>query len=126
VIRDIRFSNLLCRSENGAVVYAAEPGHIEGISFDHVSIHIERPAAFPGGQQDLRPNAERALPTMDTAGFLLRDAAGVRFTECSVTWGPNPPAYFGHALDAAGCTGLDAAGLAGEAAQPAMAAKWIH
>jgi hypothetical protein len=125
-IRDIHFSNLICRSENGAVVYAAEPGHIENVSFDHVSIRIDRPAAFAGGQQDLRPNAVEPLPTMATAGFLLRDAAGVRFTDCRVTWGPNPPDYFKHVLDAVGCTDLADAGLAGEAAQAGLAAKWIH
>ena len=126
VIRDIRFSNLLCNSENGAMVYAAEPGHIENISFDHVSIHIERPSAFGGGQQDLRPNATEAMPTMGTSGFLLRDAAGVRFRDCSVTWGPNPPAYFQYALDAAGCPGLEDAGLEGSAAHPGTAAKSIR
>jgi hypothetical protein len=125
-IRDIRFSNLICRSENGVVVYAAEPGHIEDISFDRVSLRIDRPAAFAGGQQDLRPNAAEPFPTMDSAGFLLRDAADVRFTDCSVTWGPNPPDYFKHALDAAGCAGLADAGLSGEAAHPGMAAKFIR
>ena len=126
MIRDIRFSNLVCNSENGAMVYAAEPGHIENISFDRVSIHITRPEEFAGGQQDLRPNATEGLPTMGTSGFLLRDAAGVRFRDCSVTWGPNPPTYFLYALDAAGCPGLADAGLSGEAAHPGMPAKSIH
>jgi polygalacturonase len=48
VIRDIRFSNLICTSENGAILYADEPGHIEAISFDRVSIHIVRPAHLRG------------------------------------------------------------------------------
>jgi polygalacturonase len=126
VIRDIRFSNLICNSENGAVVYAAEPGHIENISFDHVSIHIDRPSAFAGGQQDLRPNAAEPMPTMGTSGFLLRQAAGVSFRDCSVTWGPNPPAYFQYALDAVGCPGLADAGLAGEAAHPGTPARSVH
>ena len=126
VIRDIRFSNLICNSENGAVVYAAEPGHIENISFDRVSIHISRPAAFAGGQQDLRPNATEPLPTMGTSGFLLREAAGVRLRDCSVTWGPDPPAYFQYALDAVGCPGLVDSGLAGDAAHPGMPARSIR
>ena len=125
-IRDIRFSNLICDSENGAMVYAAEPGHIENISFDRVSIHIVRPSAFEGGQQDLRPNANEALPRMGTSGFLLRDAAGVTIRDSSVTWGPNPPDYFQYALDATGCPGLDAAGLTGTAAHPGAPAQSIH
>ena len=126
VIRDIRFSNLICRSENGAVVYASEAGHIENISFDRVSIHIDRPSAFAGGRQDLRPTAAAPLPEMGTSGFLLRRAAGVSFRDCTVTWGPNPPAYFQHALDAEGCPGLADAGLAGDAAQPGTQAKSVR
>jgi polygalacturonase len=126
VIRDVRFSNLICTSENGAMVYAAEPGHIEGISFDRVSIRIQRPSAFEGGRQDLRPNDTEALPRMGTSGFLLRDAARVSFRDCSVTWGPNPPDYFEHALDAAGCPGLDDSGLAGTAAHPGVAARLVR
>jgi polygalacturonase len=126
VIRDIRFSNLICRSENGAVVYAAEPGHIENISFDRVSIHVDRPSAFAGGRQDLRPTAAAPLPEMATSGFLLRHAAGVTFRDCSITWGPNPPAYFQRALDAEGCPGLSGAGLAGDAAHPGMEAVSIR
>jgi hypothetical protein len=125
-IRDIRFSNLICDSENGAMVYAAEPGHIQNISFDRVSIHVVRPEMFTGGQQDLRPNAKEALPTMGTSGFLLRDAAGVTFRDCAVTWGPSPADYFQYALDAAGCPGLDATGLSGAAAHPGVAAQLVR
>jgi polygalacturonase len=126
VIRDIRFSNLICNSENGAIVWADEPGHIENISFDRVSIHISRPAAFAGGQQDLRPNDNGGLRDMATNGFTLGNAAGVTFRDCSVTWGPNPPDYFKHALDALACPGLDDTGLSGDAAHAGIAAKSIH
>lgn len=126
VVRDIRFTNLLCRGENGAVVYADSPGHIENVSFDHVSILVNRPAQFPGGQQDLRPTGDEPLPAMPTAGFLLRHAAGVSFDHCSVAWGPNPPDYFHHALDAVACPGLDASGLAGRGAHPEDSAQEVR
>lgn len=126
VIRDLRFSHLTCRGENGAVVYAAAPGHIENLSFDHVSLLISRPAHFPGGQQDLRPNATDPMPDLPTEGFLLRHAANVSFDHCQVDWGSNPPAYFHHALEAESCPGLDASGLAGPAAQPNLPAQAIR
>jgi hypothetical protein len=127
VIRDIRFSNLICNSENGAIVYADEPGHLENISFDRVSIHISRPSAFAGGQQDLRPNADKqSLRTIATSGFMLSNASGVTFRDCSITWGPNPPDYFTHALDAVACPGLVDTGLAGDAAHPGMAAQSVR
>jgi polygalacturonase len=126
VIRDIRFSNLICNSENGAVIYAEEPGHIENVSFDRVSIQVDRPSKFSGGQQDLRPNGNEGLPDMPTCGFLLRHAAGVTFRDCSVSWGPNPPDYFRYALDAVACPGLDSSGLAGPAAHEGMPPKSIQ
>jgi polygalacturonase len=127
VVRDIRFSNLICTSENGAVIYADEPGHIEGVSFDRVSIHVVRPAAFAGGQQDLRPNGDKeSLRTLPTSGFLMSNAAAVTFRDCSVTWGPNPPDYFKYALDASACPGLADSGLRGEAAHPGTPAKSVR
>jgi hypothetical protein len=126
VVRDIRFSNLLCTSENGAVVYAATPGHLENISFDRVTIHIVRPEHFAGGQQDLRPTAGAGLPDLPTDGFLLSHAANVSFRDCAVTWGPNPPAYFHHLLEAEASPGLADAGLTGTAAHPGDAAKVIR
>jgi polygalacturonase len=126
VIRDIRFSNIICDSENGAIVWADEPGHIENISFDRVSVHLSRPAAFAGGQQDLRPNDNGGLRDIATSGFLLNNAAGVTFSDCRVSWGPRPPDYFKYVLQADASPGLDDAGLSGEAAHPGMPAKFIR
>ncbi len=126
VVRDIRFTNIICTSENGAMVYADEPGHIERVSFDHVAVRINRPAVFAGGEQDLRPNAKEGLPRIATNGFLVRHASGVTFKDCVVTWGPNPPEYFQHALQAQDSPGLSDSGLEGEAAHPGMPAKLIH
>ncbi len=125
-IRDIRFSNILCTSENGAVVYADEPGHIDRISFNRVSIHIVRPAEFRGGEQDLRPNPKEGLPKIATSGFLLRHAASVSFEDCVVSWGPNPPDYFRHLLDAVDCPGLADGGLSGNAAHSGTSARLIR
>ncbi|HZZ57850.1 MAG TPA: glycosyl hydrolase family 28 protein [Opitutaceae bacterium] len=125
-ISDVRFSHLDCRSENGAVVYGSEPGHIDGISFDHVFIRINRPSEFPGGQQDFRPMDGDAMPAMPTSGFLLRDAAGVTIRDCGIAWGPNPPSYFQHALDAKGCPGLVVSDLTGGAAHPGEAARAVQ
>jgi polygalacturonase len=126
IIRDIRFSNIVCTSENGAAVFADSPGHIENISFDHVSVHVVRPKVFQGGQQDLRPNDRGGLRDMPTSGFLIRHAAGITFRDCEVTWGPDAPGYFEHALDAEACTGLDYSGLKGQAAHPGMTAYSVH
>jgi len=119
VVRDIRFSHILARGENGIVVYGYGPGLIEGISFDHVSVQIDKTTAYAGGRQDFRPAPDHDFPEMPTSGFLLRHAAGVTIRDCQVTWGRNRPDYYRHLIDAEDCPGLDASGLAGESADPA-------
>ena len=126
VIRDVRFNNLVCRGENGAVIVSNEPGHIQGIEFDHVSLLIDKTTAYDGGYQDFRPNEIEPMPRLPVSGVLLRHAAGVTFRDCTVTWGANRPAYYGSAVDAADCPGLKVDGLAGEAAHSGEAARVIR
>jgi polygalacturonase len=126
VVRNIRFSNIEAVGENGVLVYAAQPGHIENVVFDRVRVRVDPPKAFAAGRQDLRPTAGEGLPSMPTDGFLLRNAAGVTFRDCSVSWGPGAPACFEHALDASGCARLDASGLSGPAAHPELSPQNIQ
>jgi hypothetical protein len=117
-VRDIHFSNIVGRGENGVVVYAEEPGKIDGIHFDRVQIEIRKTTPWPAGRQDLRPKAGDAMPAMPTSGFLLRHAGDVMFRDCRVTWGERRDPAFRHALDAENCPGLVAEGVAGESADP--------
>ena len=41
-VSDIHFSNILCRGENGVMVYAEEPDKLDGIEFDRVQVHIDK------------------------------------------------------------------------------------
>lgn len=118
VVRDIRFNNIVARGENGLVVYGYGPGLIEGVSFDRVSVHIDKTTTYAGGQQDFRPMPGDAMPRMPTSGFLLRNAHDVAIRDCRITWGRNRPDYYRHALDAEGVTGLEIDGLVGDSAAP--------
>jgi polygalacturonase len=121
VVRDIRFSNVSCRGENGVVVYGYGPGLIDGVTFDHVSVQLDKWTSYPGGHQDFRPAPQNEFPAMGTSGFLVRNAANVSIRNCSVTWGDRRPPYFQHALDAANSPGLTIRDFRGESADPA---KW--
>jgi hypothetical protein len=118
-VRDIRFSNIMCRGENGIVVYGYGPGMIDGVTFDHVAVEIDKTTTYAGGQQDFRPCPGDAMPPLPTSGFLLRNAAGVSIRDCRVTWGAHRPDYYRYALDAEACPGLDVRDLVGESADPA-------
>ena len=118
-VRDIHFSNIISRGENGVVVYGYTPGVIDGVTFDHVSVHIDKTTTYAGGQQDFRPCPGDAMPALPTSGFLLRNAAGVVIRNCQVTWGEHRPDYYRHVLDAEACPDLAITNLTGESADPA-------
>lgn len=117
-VRDIRFSNLVCRSENGAVVSGYRPGVLSGIHFDRVTIFIDKTTAWDGSHQDFRPTYLEELPAIPVSGFILRNADDVTFRDCRVIWGQHRPDYYRHVLDAAGCTHLESDGLSGQSADP--------
>ena len=119
IVRDIHFSNILCRGENGVMVYAEEPGKLDGIEFDRVQVHIDKTTKLPAGHQDLRPKPTDQMPEFPTSGFMLRNAANVTLRNCSVTWGDHRDPAYHSVLDAEHCPNLAADGLTGEAADPA-------
>lgn len=106
-IRNVRFSNILARSESGVVVSAQEPGDIEGLVFDNVAIRLGKWSEYEGGQIDHRPfNDENPIISAETAGFHLHNATNVRLTDCSVDWEDGLPDYYGPALRAQSVEGL--------------------
>ncbi len=121
VVRDVRFSNIDARGENGIVVYGYGPGMIENVTFDRVAVHIDKTTSYAGGHQDFRPAPTNEFPEMTTSGFLLRNASGVTLRDCRVTWGEHRPDYYRHAIDAQGIASLDVRDFVGESANPA---KW--
>lgn len=118
VVRDVHFTNILCRGENGVIVYAQEPGKIDGIHFDRVRVEISKTTPWPAGRQDFRPQPGEQMPVFPTSGFMLRNAAHVTFRDCDVTWGARRDSAYRYALDAEHAPGLLAEGLSGESADP--------
>lgn len=116
-IRNVRFRNILCRSENGVLVLAQQPGAIDGVVLDGVRVEIDRWSRWPGGHGDLRPRRAEPFPEMPTDGFRLENAHGVRLRDCEVVWADRPDDAR-HALSATGCPGLVNDDFRGEAAHP--------
>ena len=117
-IRDIRFTNILCRGENGVLLEGWQPGLIEGILFDGVQVRLEKVSKWPGGRFDLRPTPGEPMPERNSAGFYLRNAADVTLRHCEVSWGANSPDYFQHALEAHAIDGLALDDFKGRHAHP--------
>lgn len=113
-IRRLRFTNILARCENGAMIYAARPGDVSDVVLENVRLEIDRWTRWPGGRQDLRPREGEGMPQMPTHGFSLHNAHGVALRHCEVAWGERRPPDFGKAIWTENVSGLELEGFKGE------------
>lgn len=84
-IRNIRFSNIFCESENGILLYGELPNLIENIRFEGVCVHLRRKTNHELGVHDLRPTIG---PESTQAGLALihaHNVNNVRFRDCQWT-----------------------------------------
>jgi len=108
-VRHLRFSNILCRSENGIFVAGSPDSPIEDLVLDDVRVEIDAWSRWPGGRQDRRPilGGEHAgLSEAPTDGVYIENAAGVRLSGVDVAWGKNRRSHWGDDLRTRDVTGL--------------------
>ena len=113
-IRNVRFQNIRCRSENGILIHGEpscltedgkkasllpsknpvaelpgqnESANIDGILFDGVSLELYHESRWPGGYFDLRPTFGPSSANALSALY-ARHAANAVFRDCSVTAAP--------------------------------------
>ena len=118
-IQDVLVQNVTGLAENSIRVYGAEPGHIENVRFENVSVKLNRWTKYKGGLFDNRPTkVYEPILIHNNPGFALQNAKDVTLRDCSVRWGKNLPDYFTHALEAENVTGLKLTRFKGDAAHP--------
>jgi polygalacturonase len=118
-IQNVLVQNVTGRAENSIRVYGAEPGHIENIRFENVSVKFDRWTKYKGGLFDNRPTKiYEPILIHNNPGFALHNASDVTLRDCRVSWGKNLPDYFTHALEAENVAGLKLTRFKGEGAHP--------
>ena len=118
-ISNVRVVNVTGRAENSVRISGSPQSRIRDVRFENVALTLDRWTKYPGAVWDNRPtSAQPGLEPHATPAIHVRHADHVSFQDCRVAWGPNPPDYFTHALEAENVTGLDHAGLQGAAAHP--------
>lgn len=117
-VKNIRFINILCQSENGVYVSGCDDSRIEDLLFENVRVEINKTTTYRGGLYDRRPCDVPGIIERRSAGFYLNQADEVTLRNCKVVWGPNRPDYFGHAAEAHDVNGLKIDYLKGTAAHP--------
>lgn len=127
-VRNVRFRNILARSENGAYINGDKPGLVSGVVLEDVRIELDRWTSWPGARYDRRP-CEFGVEIFEapTSGIRIETADDVTLRNCEVVWGPRDaredgtyaaPEYFSHAVEAIDTTGLVIEGLRGTSAHP--------
>jgi hypothetical protein len=98
-IRNVRFSNILCRSENGVYFSGCEDSRPDNIVFDNVRVEVDRWSRWEGGFYDRRPCDLEGVVKRNNAAFFCANAGRVVLRDCEAVWGPNRQDYFGNDLD---------------------------
>ncbi len=117
-ISNVRFRNILARSENGVHISAQSPELIQGVVLEGVRVELDRWSSWPGGEYDRRPfESGEQLYASGISGIHIDQATDVTVRHCEVVWGSRPD-EFTHALEAIGVRGLVVDDLIGESAHP--------
>lgn len=117
-LRNVRFRNILARSENGVYIAADAPGLVEGVVLDGVRVELDRWSSWPGGEYDRRPTSNGPeIYAHRTAGIHLDTLSDVTVRNCEIVWAARPD-DFGPAVEAIDVEGLVIDGLRGTSAHP--------
>ena len=117
-VRNIRFTNILCHSENGVYIGGCLDSRIENVLLENVQVEIDKTSKHTGGRYDRRPCDVEGIIQHPTAGFLIHDADDIILRNCHIIWGAHRPDYFGSALEAHDVTSLIAENFKGSSAHP--------
>ncbi len=117
-VKEIYFSNIKCRSENGAYISGETADKVSNIYFDNVDMHINKTTELPGGVYDRRPANVEGLVKGRTSAFYIDSAKDIFIRNCSVSWGENLPGYYAHAIETHGVNNIIITNLEARSAFP--------
>lgn len=121
-ISDISFRNISAESETGMVVYAYEPGLVENINFDNVSLKISSGKYTDeyGGNLDLRPSfsKEFSIFQYDLPGLLIKNIQHFEVVNFDLSWVGDIPAYHNNGIGIEGSSFIQIREFSGKEPHP--------
>ncbi|MBQ8028468.1 MAG: glycoside hydrolase family 28 protein [Clostridia bacterium] len=81
-IKNIRFKNITCKGENGVLIHGTENNLIENVSFENVSVTLEKTSKWPCGKYDLRPCIDFGIEESKNSCFYIRNAKEISLKNC--------------------------------------------
>lgn len=100
-IKNVRFDQIVCRSENGAFISGTEVDGqktIENVTLNNVRIEIDKWSKWPGGKHDKRPSDGQEHGGLHDAlihGVFVECAKNIQLHQIDILWGSNRQAYWG-------------------------------
>jgi polygalacturonase len=105
-VRQIRFSNILCKGESGIYLRGCAAQPLEDIVFDNVRVEVGKTSGEPGGFYDDRPIGSASsggqfagIYTNAIAGIFAREVNGLTLRNVQVVWDTPKNGIYGEALD---------------------------
>lgn len=104
IVKNINFTNISCKSENGIMLYASEETKMENICFNNFQLEIVKSPLedIAGGNHDLRPNTVpgMAIFKSDISAIYVENGENVFFNQTSISWNGVEKPYFTNAIEA--------------------------
>ncbi len=92
-VSNITFTNILCRSENGAFIGGDTQNKVNNITLRNVDITLARTTDYPGGLYDKRPCEGDEFIYDDTYGIYIDTASNIRIENSHILWGEPKPLH---------------------------------
>ena len=129
-IKNVRFNNIICKGENGMLLYGSEESVIEDVSFDNVSFELtdSKLNDVAGGNVDLRGALyeKDQFFQRDIPGLLIHYANNISINRFKLVWTGTRMPYFTNGIEANHFNGFSITDFKGGASPINKKAKRIY
>ena len=121
VVRNLQFSNLVCRGENGIFLEGTSAAPLKDIRFRDIDVTIAKTSTIPGGYYDTRPGDNgQGIRRQDIAGVFGDYCDDLSLDGIHVRWSGPPQPYYGSALALRHCRSQQVSEFQGVAGRPGI------
>ena len=98
-IKNVKFENINCDSENGILIYGDEDVNIDNITFENISLDISKKTDWPKNIRDIRPTYKDDVQEVRLNPFFAKNAKRIKIKNLEVTVSEDMKAYMGNEIE---------------------------
>lgn len=84
-IKNIKFQNIHCNSENGIFISGSEDNYIENITFENIVLNMNKTSKWPTSGYDIRPCEGNGLIERKVSGFYCDYAKNIQVSNLKIS-----------------------------------------